>query len=174
MTHMADVGPWSRMCSGQPSPGEWLALCSLRRMAHTARVSTGTGDAVETGIGWAQAEELFCSFLVAARQDKGVREPRLAHPGSPLVTKDERRLLRALAAARAGDEVLLDNLIYKFALSALPRVQLAQAMRALVSALAVRDRLLSLREAPQFTASFAAFKTGGRGCDRSPRTERVG
>ena len=173
MTHMADVGPWLRMCSWQPSPGEWLTLRFLRRLAHMARFPTVTGDASETGVGLARAAESFCSFLAAARQGGGVREPRLAHPGSPVVTKDERRLLRALAAAGANDEVLLDNFIYKFALNALRRVQLAQAIRALARALAAQEHLLAISEAPKFMASFAAFEADGRGSGGRCRTAGI-
>ncbi len=174
MTYMADVGPWLRFYSGQPSPGEWLTLRFLRRLAHMGRFPTVTGDASETGVGLARAAESFCSFLAAARQGEGMREPRLAHPGSPVVTKDERRLLRALAAARANDEVLLDNYIYKFALSALPRVQLAQAIRALARALAAQEHFLAPSEVPGLMASFAAFEADGRGSDGSHRTEEAG
>lgn len=128
---MVEVGPWLSMRRGQPNPGEWLAIRLLRRAAHGAPCPAGTYAPLEADTELALAEERFCSFLAAARQGEGAREPRLAQPGSPLVTKDERRLLRALAAAQTGDEAVLDNHLYKFALAALPRARLAQAMWAL-------------------------------------------
>ena len=87
-----------------------------------------------------RAGSAFFSFLMVAQQDAGVREPRLADPDSPSLTKDERRLMRALAAAQAGDEALLDNRLYKLALAPLARVRLAEAVRALAEALAVQQR----------------------------------
>ena len=139
MAPTADVGPRTGLRSGQPSPAGWLAIRFLRQVVHRTQSLASTGNALETGVELACAEEAFCSFLAVARRDEDAREPRLAHPGSPLVTKDEWRMLRAFAAAQAGDEVLLDNYIYKLALGALPRAQLATVVRVLARALAAQE-----------------------------------
>jgi hypothetical protein len=144
VAYMVDIGPALDMFSGRPSRCEWLAIGFLRRVAHVAHCSLGSdGGVLEPSMDLADAEEAFCSFLVATQQDVGAREPYFAHPSSPFLTKDERRLLRALAAAQAGDEMLLDNYLYKFALGPSPRAQLAQAMRALAAALTVQGRRIS-------------------------------
>ena len=141
---MVNIGPALGMFSGRLSLCEWLAIGFLRRVAHVAHCGLGSdGGILEPSMDLARAEEAFCSFLVATEQDIGAREPYFAHPSSPLLTKDERRLLRALAAAQAGDEALLDNYLYKFALGPLPRAQLAQAMRSLAAALTVQERKIS-------------------------------
>jgi hypothetical protein len=122
------------------TPGERLVVCTLRRLAQDADVHTpgavfGLHDVVAD---LASAEQLFRAFLAEARTGGGVREPILARAGCPSLTKDECRLLRAVAAARAGDEALLDNYLYKLALDPSPRARLAEAVRALAAALAAQ------------------------------------
>lgn len=158
MAYLVEIGPWPSICPGWPSPGEWLAVRFLRRAVHATNCFTGIVNVGEASAQLARAEEEFCSFLAAARRGEGAREPRLAHPDSPLVTKDERRLLRALAAAQAGDEMLLDNYLYKLALAALPRAQLAQAMRALARALTAQKHRPP-GKASRFMASLAAVES---------------
>jgi hypothetical protein len=164
MAYMVDIGPALDMFSGRPSLCEWLAIGFLRRVAHAAHCSLGSSVGVpEPSMDLACAEEAFCSFLVAAQQDAGAREPYFAHPSSPLLTRDERRLLRALAAAQAGDEALLDNYLYKLALGSSPRAQLAQAMRALAAALTVQGHRVPSSKAQQVMVPRIAAKARGQG-----------
>ena len=108
------------------------------------------------------AEEAFCSFLIAAQQNLGAHAPHFAHPSSPFLTKDERRLIRAVAAAQAGDEVLLDNYLYKLALEPSPRAQLAQAMRALAAALTIQQCSVPSSKAQQLMAPLKAVEALGQ------------
>ena len=164
MAYMVDIGRGLSTSSGRLSPGTWLAVCFLRRLAHPAHCSLASnGEVLESSVELACAEEAFRFFLVAAQQNKGAREPHFAHPNSPLLTKDEQRLLRALAAAQAGDEVLLDNYLYKLALHPLTRAQLAQAMRVLASALAAQGHDAPLRETRQLKVSPNAFGARDQG-----------
>jgi hypothetical protein len=66
-----------------------------------------------------------------------------------VLTRDERRLLRALAAAQAADEMLMDNYLYKLALGFPSRALLAEAMRALAAALANQEHWLPVGEVQQ-------------------------
>ena len=53
------------------------------------------------------------------------------------MTKDERRLLNALAAAQVEDAELLDNYLYKLALDRTARAHLAETVTHLAACLAV-------------------------------------
>ncbi len=75
-------------------------------------------------------------YLDLARLTHGARAPEIAAPGSLQATRDERRLMRAVAAARVGDERLLDNRLYRFALDRSVRRVLAEAVRQWATALA--------------------------------------
>jgi len=67
----------------------------------------------------------------------GPRPMQLGVPGCLGLTKDERRMLHAVAATQAGDEALLDNYLYKLALDRPVRRHLAEAVRKLAACLAV-------------------------------------
>ncbi len=82
-----------------------------------------------------QAERAFRAFHLATRAEHWTRAPRMGACGAAALTKDERRLLRALAAAQAGDAVLLDNYLYKLALDRERRACLTEAVAALAEAL---------------------------------------
>lgn len=158
MGYMVDIGHGLDAISGRLSPGTWLAVCFLRRLAHPTHCSlVSNGEILESSVELACAEEAFRSFLVAAQQTGRAREPHFAHPNSQLLSKDERRLLRALAAAQAGDEVLLDNYLYELALDPLTRAQLAQAMWVLAAALAAQGHDFPSRKPRQLKVSLIAF-----------------
>ena len=70
------------------------------------------------------------------------RGPDLGELGRADPTKDERRLLRALVAAQAGDWPVLDNYLCKFALDRRQRAGLADAVCALAAALAASGFVL--------------------------------
>lgn len=89
-----------------------------------------------------QAEDAFQAFLKAGQQVQGMRVPNLGEPGSLNPTKDEHRLSRALAAAQAGNQAVLDNCLYKFALDRQQRDGLADAVYALAAALAASGFML--------------------------------
>jgi len=126
------------------SRDDWRAARILRRIARDWRTSVVDEDHAQRDgrADLARAEAAFCCYLARAdaRHGEGRREPRLACPDRPALTKDERRLLRALAAARATDERLMDNYLYKIALDPSLRAFLAHAVRALATALAPYDR----------------------------------
>ncbi len=79
-----------------------------------------------------RAENAFRAFHAAA----GARPVCTGSWFATALSKDERRLLRALAAAQAGDAALLDNYLYKLALDQSCRACLAEAVCALAVALA--------------------------------------
>ncbi len=99
------------------SRDDWLAVRTLRRTAQDWRTSVVDEDhALRDGpADLARAEAAFCCYLANAdaRHGEGKREPCLACPDRPALTKNERRLLRALAAARATEEGLMDNYLYQ-------------------------------------------------------------
>ncbi len=117
---------------------QWAAVRNLRRLAQEQNSCLGSGsDVLPPGAEMAWAKNAYRVFLAAAQQAPGLRAPRLARLDSPELTKDERRLLRALAAAQENDQPVLDNYLYKFALDRQHRVGLADAVRALAAALAI-------------------------------------
>ena len=81
------------------------------------------------------AQTAFRAFRLAARSARWARPPRLERYGAAALTKDECRLLRALAAAQAGNVLLLDNQLHKLALDRVCRACLAAAVSSLAAAL---------------------------------------
>ena len=67
----------------------------------------------------------------------------VAPPGTLEVTRHERRLLRAAAAAQAEDDGLVDNYLFKLALHPRARPPLARAVTALATTLAISGHWLS-------------------------------
>jgi len=61
---------------------------------------------------------------------------RLAEWGTLLLSRDERRLLRALAACQAGQTGLADNFLFRFAPRSVIRSHLTHAVAALAATLA--------------------------------------
>ena len=122
--------------SGPHGTCQWVAVQSLRRLARPRSVEEGGRAALPFSADRVRAETAFQAFLTAVPQVQGVRAPNLGEPGGADQTKDERRLLRALAAAQAGDWPVLDNYLCKFALDRRQRAGLADAVCALAAALA--------------------------------------
>ena len=138
---VADAKPGLR--SRSPEACQRVAVQSLRRLLRSRSVAAeDDGAALPFSAGMVVAETAFQAFLTSARQVQGVRAPNLGAPGSLNPTKDECRLLRALAAAHVGDWPVLDNYLYKFALDRKQRVGLAEAVCALAAALAASGFML--------------------------------
>ncbi len=122
---------------------QWVALQNLRHLARPRSAGVeGDRAALPFSAERVRAERAFRAFLTAVPQVQGVRAPNLGEPGRADQTKDERRLLRALAAAQAGDWPVLDNYLYKFALDRQQRAGLADAVCALAAALAASGFVL--------------------------------
>ncbi len=121
----------------------WVAAQTLRRLAYqtTCGADDGVG-ALPPSDDTMRAEDALQTFLTAASADRGSRVPYISRPGRPALTKDECRLLRAIAAAQADDEKLLDNYLYRIALNRKQRARLAEVIHALARALAARDYVL--------------------------------
>ncbi len=83
----------------------------------------------------AQARLAFQAFRAAAQVRPGARPVRMAPSCAAALTKDECRLLRALAASQAGDAPLMDNYLYKLAMDRLCRACLAEGVCSLAMAL---------------------------------------
>jgi hypothetical protein len=134
----ADVRRENQGVAAPLSGDESLAIWALRRI---------------TGQGWNCA--LSCTARPAHIEKElayiadrfraafgGMRPVRLAMPGSQELTKDERRLLHAIAAAQAQDAQLLDNYLYRLALDPSARAPLAEAVKSLAACLAVHGSWL--------------------------------
>ena len=130
------------LCSGPYGNCQWIAVQSLRRLARPRGAEESGRAALPFSGEKARAETAFQAFLAAVPLVPGVRAPNLGEPGRADQTKDERRLLRALAAAQTGDWPVLDNYLYKFALDRQQRAGLADAVRALAAALAASGFVL--------------------------------
>lgn len=128
--------------SGPHRTCQWVAVQSLRRLARPCSMEEGGHAALPLSADRVRAETAFQAFLTAVSRAPGVRAPNLGEPGRADPTKDERRLLRALAAAQAGNWPVLDNYLYKFALARQQRVGLADAVCALAAALAASGFVL--------------------------------
>jgi hypothetical protein len=159
---------------GMLSFGEWLAVWTLRWIVLEPSASSPDSDGAAPGAyaDLLRAEASLRSFVAAARGgSRGVREPRLARPVDPVLTRDERRLLRALAAAQAGNEALLDNFLYKIALDRPLRAVLADGVRALAAALAAQDHRLPMvgvggQQHPVPAPALAVARTHGWALDQ--------
>ena len=139
----------------------WVAAQTLRRLAHqtTCCAEDGRG-ALPPCDDTVRAKNALQAFLTAASPDRGSRTPHLSRSGRPALTKDECRLLRAIAAAQANDENLLDNYLYRIALNRKQRARLAEAIRALAKALAARGYVLPALPMPSIPALRVAVMHG--------------
>ena len=143
MSSMASVGLEPDQRSSSPRSCQRAVLQNLRRLVRGPATGIDeSSNVLPPSAEMVRAEGAFRGFLKAAQQVQGVRVPNLGEPGSLSPTKDEHRLLRALAAAQAGDQAVLDNYLYKFALDRRQRVGLADAVRALAAALAAVGLML--------------------------------
>jgi hypothetical protein len=115
---------------------ESLAIWTLRSLVN------GKPRRCSSANDWGQQENLrnvgiaFEKILIEMAQ-RGMRRIRIGARGSSALSKDEQRLLRALAAAQSGDDELVDNYLYKLALDRDVRRTLASAVTAFGASLAV-------------------------------------
>ena len=116
---------------GSGDAGQRAAVQGLRRLAR--RGDAEGGGAPPACPGTARAAAAFRAFLDGADQAPGARAPTLGDAESPVPTKDERCLLRALAAAQRGKGAVLDAHLCKFALDRRLRASLAEAVLALAA-----------------------------------------
>ncbi len=127
----------------------WVAAQTLRRLAHQTTYCAEDGrGALPSCDDTVRAGDALRTFVTAASPDQGSRAPHISRPGRPALTKDECRLLRAVAAVQANDEKLLDNYLYRIALHRKQRARLAEAIHALAKALAARGHVLSALSMP--------------------------
>jgi hypothetical protein len=82
---------------------------------------------------------------------------RVAEPDDPRLTRDERGLLQAVAAAQRDDEAVMDNYLVRIAPGTGPRARLAAAVRVLARSLARSGRLLASREVVYWSLPAAAL-----------------
>ncbi|HWA79568.1 MAG TPA: hypothetical protein VG848_04565 [Acetobacteraceae bacterium] len=139
--------------------GERLAIWTLRRIAEgPGPCLLSRGEASSSGpphddlrqadISWGPGQDLrkvAAAVRVALDEmgRQGAGRLRLGCPGSLALTRHERGLLRALAAAQSGDEERVDNCLYKIALDRQVRRHLATAVTMLAAALAAAGHWLA-------------------------------
>ena len=92
----------------------------------------------------ARMASTFASVF-ALREASGLRQLRVNTPGSLALTKDERRLLNAIAALQSDEAALADNYLLKMAASGDMRRRLADAVMTLAATLAVQGHWLPMR-----------------------------
>ncbi len=144
-----------RLGLGSVSHGvcHWVAAQTLRRLAQQATCCPEDGSgALPPCDDTMRAGYALRAFLAAASPDRGSRAPHISRLGRSALTKDECRLLRAIAAVQANDEKLLDNYLYRIALNRKQRGRLAEAIRALAKALAARGYVLPALPMPNIPA----------------------
>ncbi len=118
---------------------EEIALWALRR-AGGAQWRCPLSATIEPAIIERELAGIAVDFDKIFNHPAGAGSPRpmqLGVPGCLGLTKDEHRMLHAVAAIQAGDEALLDNYLYKLALDRTARRHLAEAVRKLAACLAV-------------------------------------
>lgn len=124
---------------------ERVAIRLLRRMLASRAAAVPDDRLPEPGIA-ADALEAATPLICQAfgRLDRaGTAGPQIADPEAPALTRDERGLLDALAAAQHPNVAVLDNYLIRLAPARAPRAQLAEAVRALADVLAASGRLLT-------------------------------
>ena len=125
------------------APAERTAVWALRRVVFDAQ---GCGSPM-TSPPWSMAGDLArmagtFAAVFAGRDQAGLRPLRVNPPGSLGLTKDERRLLNAVAAAQGDDPALLDNYLFKVVADRGLRARLADAVATLAAVLAVQGHWL--------------------------------
>ena len=131
------------------APAERTAIWALRRVVYDAQWRTACA-APAASPSWSLAGDLarmagtFASVF-ALRERSGLRRLQVNPPGSLALTKDERRLLNAVAASQADDGGLADNYLFKVVADRDLRRRLADAVMTLAAALAVQGHWLPLR-----------------------------
>ncbi len=142
----------SRRGTVQPclAEGERLAIWALRRVVAGSRCChpAAPGPAMlDLGVMAAVFRTVF------SPADVGL-------PESMVLTKSERRLLHAVAAAQAEDAEMLDNYLYKLALDRTLRAQLAEAVTTLAACLALQGYWL-VRPGPIPAAALTVARAHG-------------
>jgi hypothetical protein len=122
------------------SEAERFVIGSLRRALHGSSPCTLRAPDSDRDMA---ATEAIIRAAFRPRQPSRMRAIQLNPHGSLDLTKDERRLLRATAAAQAGNLAILDNYLFKLALDRTLRCQLAEAITRLGAILAVRGHWLT-------------------------------
>lgn len=122
------------------SEAERFVIGALRRALH-GRPLCALGAAA--GDRDMEAAEAAVRAALRPRPPARLRAVHLNPPGCLGLTKDERRLLRATAAAQAGNLPVLDNYLFKLALDRDLRGPLADAITRFGAILAVRGQWLS-------------------------------
>jgi len=134
--------------------GERLAIWTLRRIAEgpgpclLSGGNASSSDASRADVSWGPGQDLRkVAIAVRAALDEigrhGDARLQLGCSGSLVLTRHERRLLRALAAAQDGDDERVDNCLYKIALDREVRRRLATAVTVLAASLAAAGHWLA-------------------------------
>jgi hypothetical protein len=116
---------------------ERFALWALRCVDHEPRTCHARTRRVPPGL-IAELHAVIRQFQAFQwhMQAQGGAALRMAEWGTLHLTRDERRLLRAVATCQAGQTELADNLLFRFAPRSLVRAGLTQAVAALAATLA--------------------------------------
>jgi hypothetical protein len=132
-----------RSCPGAGGEAAGWAVNAVRRSLHGSR---GCAPAARRLPGLATDLDAVGSLFRTAHETmldvQGVGLI-VAPPGALDVTRHERRLLRAAAAAQAEDDGLVDNYLFKLALHPQARPPLVRAVTALATTLAISGYWLS-------------------------------
>lgn len=125
-----------------PGEGERLAVWTLRRAGGHYRPCHSSNLVAPAPLEkeLAGVSAMFRALFV---QQNGIRAVQLGMSCCLNMTKDERRLLNAVAAMQAGEEALLDNYLYRLALDRTARRPLAEAVTRLAACLAVHGYWLA-------------------------------
>ncbi len=144
---------------------ERLAIWALRRVMGCARCcfSAAGADPGKIESELATMTAVFRDLFRRRDRDRGF-SVQIGVPESMVLTKDERRLLNAIAAAQAEDHELLDNYLYKLALDHKARSRLSEAVASLAACLAVQGYWLTrpLGAVPISGAALAVARAHGR------------
>ena len=119
--------------------GQRLVIWVLRQSGRGQSLCRHSGTIDLRGMGreLAGIAETFGALLKRRPDTNCAAAVQLGLPGCVALTKDERRLLNVIAAAQAGDDVLVDNYLYRLALERAARGRLAEAAMKLAACLAV-------------------------------------
>ncbi len=131
--------------------GDRVAVWTLRQIVGGTRSCFGRNGDMTCGLGrdfWTIAVAMHEGL---ARMENGqIGKLHLGQPGSLVLTKDERSLLQALAAAQLGDEGAMHSSLYAITLDWRARSSLALAVMTLAASLAVAGNWLTDAAAPQY------------------------
>jgi hypothetical protein len=137
------LSPHETFALGELSLPERFALWALRCIESGPRFCLAWQRRVPPGlVGELQAViGLFQAFQTQMHAEGGAGL-RVAEWGDVQLSRDERRLLRAVAACQAGQTEMADNLLFRFAPSSMVRPGLTQAVTALAATLAASGHWL--------------------------------